>query len=258
MKRNSLDRRKFLRGLGAAVGLPALESVTPLVAATTSGIASTANGSPLRMAYLYIPNGVNLEHWKPKGKGSDYELGKSMKALEGLKGDMQIYSGLSHENATPGKDGGGDHARGGATFLTGQRAKKTSGSDIKVGTSVDQIAAQLVRDKTRLSSLELTCDGVRKSGRCDSGYSCAYQFNLSWRSENQPNTPEANPRLVFERLFGEGSAEERARGLTQRRATQKSILDFISDDAKALHKHLGRNDQHKLEEYLTGVREIER
>ncbi|MDF1714791.1 MAG: DUF1552 domain-containing protein, partial [Akkermansiaceae bacterium] len=174
--RVGLDRRKFLRGLGAAVGLPALESVGPLMAATSGKIASTASGSPLRMAYLYIPNGVNLEHWKPKGKGRNYQLGKSMKALEGLKGDMQIYSGFAHKNATAGKDGAGDHARSSATFLTGQRARKTSGSDIKVGTSVDQIAAQLVRDKTRLASLELTCDGVRKSGRCDSGYSCAYQF----------------------------------------------------------------------------------
>ena len=256
--RTGLDRRTFLRGIGAAVGLPALESLGPLAAATTGGIATTAKGSPLRMAYLYIPNGVNLEHWKPEGKGANYKLGKSMSALESLKGDMQIYSGFAHKHATAGKDGAGDHARSSATFLTGQRAKKTSGADIKVGTSVDQIAARAVQDKTRLSSLELTCDGVRKSGRCDSGYSCAYQFNLSWRSENQPNTPEGNPRLVFERLFGAGSAEERAKSLAQRRSTRKSILDFISDDAKAMHKHLGRNDQHKLDEYLTGVREIER
>ncbi|MGY8657831.1 MAG: DUF1552 domain-containing protein [Verrucomicrobiales bacterium] len=256
--RTGLDRRKFLRGIGAAVSLPAMDSLSPLMAATADGLATTAKGSPLRMAYLYIPNGVNLEHWKPKGKGSNYQLGKSMAALEKLKGDMQIYSGFTHKHAYAGRDGAGDHARSNATFLTGQRAKKTSGSDIKVGTSVDQIAAQAVQNQTRLSSLELTCDGVRKSGRCDSGYSCAYQFNLSWRSENQPNTPEANPRLVFERLFGAGSADERAKSLAQRRSTQKSILDFISDDAKAMHKHLGRNDQHKLEEYLTGVREIER
>ncbi|MFT6239990.1 MAG: hypothetical protein ACJAQT_002075 [Akkermansiaceae bacterium] len=255
--RIGLDRRKFLRGIGAAVGLPAMESLSPVMAATTD-LATTAKGSPLRMAYLYIPNGVNLEHWRPEGKGSNYKLGKSMAALENLKGDMQIFSGFAHKHATAGKDGAGDHARSNATFLTGQRAKKTSGADIKVGTSVDQIAARAVQDRTRLSSLELTCDGVRKSGRCDSGYSCAYQFNLSWRSENQPNTPEANPRLVFERLFGAGSSEERAKSLAQRRSTQKSILDFIADDAKAMHKHLGRNDQHKLEEYLTGVREIER
>lgn len=252
-----LGRRQFLRGIGAAVGLPALESMNTLMAASAR-LGQTAKGNPLRMAYLYIPNGVNLEHWKPQGSGAKYRLGKSMKALEGLKGDMQIFSGFSHQHAKAGPDGAGDHARSNATFLTGQRAKKTSGSDIRVGVSVDQIAAQAVKDQTRLSSLELTCDGVRKSGRCDSGYSCAYQFNLSWRSANQPNTPEANPRLVFERLFGAGSTKDRSKSLAQRRATQKSILDFIADDAKSMHKKLGRNDQQKLDEYLTGVREVER
>ena len=247
-------RRHFLRGLGAAVGLPALESLNPLVAATTR----SGSSAPLRMAYLYIPNGVNLEHWRPEGRGSRFRLGKSMKSLDGLKNDLQIFSGFSHQNAKAGPDGAGDHARSNATFLTGQRAKKTSGSDIQVGVSVDQIAAQAMRNQTRLSSLELTCDGVRKSGRCDSGYSCAYQFNLSWRSANQPNTPEANPRLVFERLFGAGSAKDRAKGLAHRRATQQSILDFIASDAKAMQRQLGRNDQQKLDEYLTGVREIER
>lgn len=250
----NLGRRHFLRGVGAAVGLPALESLRPVVAAPVGN----AKGAPLRMAYLYIPNGVNLEHWRPRGTGSKYSLGKSMKALEGLKDDLQIFSGFSHQHASAGKDGAGDHARSNATFLTGQRAKKTSGSDIHVGVSVDQIAAQSMKNETRLASLELTCDGVRKSGRCDSGYSCAYQFNLSWRSANQPNTPEANPRLVFERLFGAGSAKERTDNLARRRATQKSILDFIANDAKAMHRRLGRNDQQKLDEYLTGVREIER
>ena len=253
---SGLSRRGFLRGLGAAVTLPALESMRPLSAITR--VATTASGSPLRMAYLYIPNGVNLEHWRPSGTGENYKLGKSMAPLEGLKDQFQVFSGFAHQHATAGRDGAGDHARSNATFLTGQRAKKTSGADIKVGVSVDQVAAKAAQDHTRLPSLELTCDGVRKSGKCDSGYSCAYQFNLSWRSENQPMTPEGNPRLVFERLFGAGSAEERKKSLAARMGTQKSILDFISDDAKAMHRHLGRNDQHKLEEYLTGVREIER
>ena len=253
---HSLSRRGFLRGIGAAVGLPALESLSsPLMAAGT--VAQSASGSPLRMAYLYIPNGVNMEHWRPKGTGSSYQLGKSMAPLEGLKDDFQIFSGFAHQNATAGRDGAGDHARSNATFLTGARAKKTSGSDISVGVSVDQIAARAVQDSTRLSSLELTCDGVRKSGNCDSGYSCAYQFNLSWRSETQPMTPEGNPRLVFERLFGGGSAKDRAANLRNRLTTQKSILDFIADDAKSMQKHLGRSDQIKLDEYLTGVREIE-
>ncbi|MDA7881219.1 DUF1552 domain-containing protein [Akkermansiaceae bacterium] len=255
---SGLGRRGFLRGLGAAVTLPALESMRPLLAATASRVATTASGSPLRMAYLYIPNGVNLEHWRPSGTAANPKLGKSMAPLEGLKDHFQIFTGFSHQHATAGKDGAGDHARSNATFLTGQRAKKTSGADIKVGVSVDQIAARAAQDLTRLPSLELTCDGVRKSGKCDSGYSCAYQFNLSWRSDTQPMTPEGNPRLVFERLFGAGSAQERKKSLSRRMGSQKSILDFISDDAKAMQRRLGRNDQHKLDEYLTGVREIER
>ncbi|MGC6567241.1 MAG: DUF1552 domain-containing protein [Akkermansiaceae bacterium] len=253
-----VSRRKFLRGLGAAVAVPALESMNPVMAAGGRAVATTAKGSPLRMAYLCVPNGVNLEHWRPQGTGADYKLGKSMAPLEGFKKDMQIFTGFSHKHATAGRDGAGDHARSNATFLTGQRAKKTAGSDIKIGVSVDQVAARKVEEFTRLPSLELTCDGVRTSGRCDSGYSCAYQFNLSWRSETQPMTPEGNPRQVFERLFGAGSSKDRAQGLAQRLASKKSILDFITDDAKAMHRHLGRNDQQKLDQYLTGVREIER
>jgi len=253
-----VSRRNFLRGFGAAVAMPALDSLNPLRAAGSPGVATTVGGSPLRMAYLSVPNGVNVEYWRPEGVGSHYKLGKSMAPLEGLKQDIQVFTGFAHKHATPGRDGAGDHARSTATFLTGQRAKKTAGSDIKVGVSVDQVAARHVEEFTRLPSLELTCDGVRTSGNCDSGYSCAYQFNLSWRSETQPMTPEGNPRQVFERLFGAGASQERSQSLAQRLASKKSILDFISDDAKAMHRHLGRNDQQKLDQYLTGVREIER
>lgn len=253
-----LSRRTFLRGVGAAVGLPALESMTPLMAATGQGIGVNSKGAPLRMAYMTIPNGVNVEHWRPQGTGESYKLGKSMAPLEGFKKDFQVFTGFAHQHAAAGPDGAGDHARSTATFLTGQRAKKTAGSDIRIGVSVDQVAAREAEKYTRLPSLELTCDGVRTSGHCDSGYSCAYQFNLSWRSETQPMTPESSPRQAFERLFGAGTGKDRAEGLAQRLSSQKSILDFISDDAKAMHKHLGRNDQQKLDQYLTGVREIER
>lgn len=240
------------------MGLPALESMTPLMAATGQGIGVNAKGTPLRMAYLTIPNGVNVDHWRAKGTGENFKLGKSMAPLEGLKKDFQVFTGFAHQHATAGPDGAGDHARSTATFLTGQRAKKTAGSDIKIGVSVDQVAARQAEKFTRLPSLELTCDGVRSSGHCDSGYSCAYQFNLSWRSETQPMTPESSPRQAFERLFGAGAGKDRAQSLAQRLSSQKSILDFIADDAKAMHKHLGRNDQQKLDQYLTGVREIER
>lgn len=254
-----VSRRGFLRGLGASVALPAFDCFRPLLAAgiESRAIATTASGAPLRMAYLYIPNGVNVENWRPKGTTSSYKLGPTFQSMESLREHFQVFTGFAHRNAFAGADGAGDHARGNATFLTGARARKTSGSDINVGVSVDQVAARAAAEQTRLASLELSCDGVRKAGSCDSGYSCAYQFNLSWRSENQPMTPESNPRAVFERLFGAGDAKQRAESLGQRYASKKSLLDFVQDDARALHRHLGRNDQQKLDEYLTGVREIE-
>ncbi|QTN32432.1 DUF1552 domain-containing protein [Akkermansiaceae bacterium] len=254
------SRRGFLRGFGAAVSLPALEAFRPLMAATQTAraVGTTASGAPLRMAYLYIPNGVNVAKWRPQGTGSGYKMGASFGEMEKHRQDFQIFTGFEQQNATNGGDGPGDHARGTAAFLTSARPRKTAGSDIKLGISADQVAANAVASHTRLASLELSTDGVRKSGNCDSGYSCAYQFNLSWRSENQPMTPEANPRAVFERLFGGGSAKERNNSLGQRLASKKSVLDFIAHDARALHRHLGRTDQHKLDEYLTGVREIEK
>lgn len=254
---SNLDRRSVLRGLGVSLALPALEIFRPLHAAGGGTVGTTASGAPLRMAYLYVPNGVNLGKWRPDGTSSNYKLGETFAPVEKWRDHFQIFSGLEHMNATSGPDGAGHHARGSATFLTGQRAKKTAGSDIKVGISVDQLAAMSAKDLTRFPSLELTTSGVRKSGKCDSGYSCAYQFNISWRSPNQPMTPESNPRAVFERLFGAGGARERADSLGQRYASKRSLLDFIKTDAEALHKHLGRNDKQKIDEYLTGVREIE-
>ncbi|MDE0835886.1 MAG: DUF1552 domain-containing protein [Akkermansiaceae bacterium] len=254
------SRRGFLRGFGAAVSLPALEAFRPLMAASTTAraVGTTASGAPLRMAYLYIPNGVNVEKWRPTGTASSYKMGESFGEMEKHRKDFQIFTGFEQKNATPGGDGAGDHARGTAAFLTSARPRKTAGSDIQLGISADQVAANAVAAETRLASLELSTDGVRKSGKCDSGYSCAYQFNLSWRSENQPMTPEANPRAVFERLFGAGSSGEREKSLGSRLASKKSVLDFIANDAKALHRHLGRTDRQKMDEYLTGVREIEK
>jgi hypothetical protein len=233
----------------------------PLEAMVSSSPAAKAKASraPKRMAFIYAPNGKNMEMWRPKEMGSNYTLSPTLEPLAGHKDQFQVLSGLDHRNATNGGDGAGDHARANATFLTGMRAKKTAGADISLGISVDQVAAQQVGKLTRLPSLELSCDAARRSGKCDSGYSCAYQFNISWRDRKVPMPPEANPRLVFERLFGKdtsggGSKAERLR-LARK---NKSILDFVMEDAKRLQARLGGNDRQKIEEYFTAVRETER
>jgi len=262
----SFDRRHFLRGLGAGIALPTFETFlsSPLSAAEAGAaeagraLATTETGMPLRTAFLYKPNGVHVDKWKPEGIGEDYELNVTHEPYAKYRDDFHLFSKLEHRNGTSGGDGGGDHARANASFLTGVRPRKTAGADIKLGVSVDQVIAREIGRLTRFPSLELSCDGVRKSGVCDSGYSCAYQFNLSWRSATTPMTPESNPRHVFERLFGSGDREERRESFERRNREQRSILDFVMEDAKRLERQLGRNDQLKLDEYMTGVREIER
>jgi len=255
----SLSRRQFLRGIGTCVALPLLESAlpAPLRAAAAAPLGAANGGSPLRMAFVYFPNGAHQANWWPAGTGSAFELGPTLQPLANLKTSIQVLGGLNHENAKPGNDGAGDHARANATFLTGARARKTSSTDIEVGVSIDQVVAREVGHLTRFSSLELSCDSVRKSGSCDSGYSCAYQYNLSWQAPGTPVAPEPNPRLVFERLFGSGPSSERRRSLQQRQASQRSLLDIVLDDARVLDSRLDQADRHKLDEYLTGVREIE-
>ncbi|MFN0054762.1 MAG: DUF1552 domain-containing protein, partial [Planctomycetales bacterium] len=258
--REGWNRRRFLRGVGTSLALPALESLLrprSISAATAKPLAQTASGAPLRMAFVYIPNGVIQETWWPQGEGSEFQLGQTMQPLESLRSEIQVLSGLDHRHATAGADGPGDHARANGTFLTGVRVKKTAGADIHAGVSIDQVVARQVGQATRFPSLELSCDAVRKSGSCDSGYSCAYQFNLAWRSPTTPLAPEPNPRLVFERMFGAGPPGERRVNLQQRQAQQRSILDFVLEDARDLQRQLTARDQAKLDEYLTSLREIE-
>lgn len=260
----SLSRRRFLRGLGACLALPAFESLRPLGARAlgspggAGAPATTATGAPLRLAVVYFPNGAIQPNWWPQGEGKDFELARTLQPLAPVKHQIQILGGMDHVNATPGPDGPGDHARASGTFLTGVRVKKTAGADIRAGISIDQVVANQVGHLTRFPSLELSCDAVRKSGNCDSGYSCAYQYNLSWRSPTTPVAPEPNPRLLFERLFGAGDHGERAVHLKRRQAQQRSILDFVLADARALQAQLTARDRQKLDEYLTSVREVER
>lgn len=250
---NNMNRRRFLRGLGACIALPAFASFEPMRALA----ASVAAKAPLRTAFLYVPNGIIPSAWWPEQTGSNFSLPATLQPLENLRDKFQLISGLQDLSADPGADGAGDHARAGGTFLTGVRIKKTAGSDIHAGVSIDQTMAQHIGHLTRFPSLELSCDAVRKAGDCDSGYSCAYAYNLAWRSANQPLTPEPNPRLVFERLFGVGSRDERISNLKRRQQEQHSILDFVMDDADAMQKKMSGRDKQKLDQYLTSVREIE-
>jgi hypothetical protein len=248
-----LTRRNFLRGLGVGVALPGLLSALP----RSVRAAQSAQAAPLRMAFMTIPNGVQQDHWFPTGTELDFTFNTTMASLEPVKQHVQVIAGLKHENATAGRDGAGDHARASATFLTGARARKTAGKDIHVGVSVDQVAAQKLGRQTRFPSLELSCDAIRNSGSCDSGYACAYQYNIAWSSPTTPVTPETNPRLAFERLFGAGSPGERRQNYELRQQTERSVLDFILEEAKDVQQKLNAGDRRKLDEYFTVVRELE-
>lgn len=238
-------RRTFLKSIAATLAMPTLPSLQAAQAAKVA--------APTRMAFIYIPNGVNLDLWRPKGSGKDYEISKTLEPLAELRDHFSVLRGLDHDKAFANGDGAGDHARANASFLTGCQARKTAGADIQAGESVDQIAAKQIGHLTRLPSLELSTDPPRSSGHCDSGYSCAYQFNLSWINESTPAPAERDPRLVFEKMFGSGNQKEDSR----RRAYRKSILDFVMDDAKRLQARLGSTDRGKMEEYLTAVRDVE-
>ena len=248
----TLSRRTVLKGLGAAVALPWLESMAP-----AAGLAPRPGGkdAPTRMAFLYVPNGAHMPHWTPEQVGADFALPPVLEPLNPFKSDLLVLSGLAQDNAFAHGDGGGDHARSMACFLTGVHPVKTDGADIRVGQSVDQVAAQKMGHHTRFPSLELGVDPSAQSGNCDSGYSCAYSSNLSWRTPTQPAAKEINPRAVFERLFGDGDADAMT---DRRRRYKRSLLDFVSEDARRLQGRLGATDRRKVDEYLTAVREIER
>ena len=252
----------MLRGMGVAVALPWLEAMTPaapLIAnVARAGEATTA--TPVRMAFLYVPNGMHMPHWKPSGPDpKNFDLKPIFKPVEQFRDKMNIISGLSLNGAAAHGDGGGDHARSVASFLTGAHPKKTHGADIRNGISVDQVAADRIGHLTRLKSLEIGTEESSPGGQCDTGYSCLYTSNISWRTERSPLSKEINPAAIFERLFGEDSrTNSDTRTLKTKEKNRKSILDFVNQEAKLLHHDLGVTDRRKLDEYLYAVRDIER
>jgi hypothetical protein len=249
--RKVLPRRTFLRGMGTAIALPFLDAMVPALASSKCPCKT-----PRRMAFVYVPNGIEMEHWNPDYEGKLTELPRILKPLEPLKDDILLLGNLTHNNGRALLDGPGDHGRCCGSYLTGVHPRK-SATDIKVGISCDQIVANHIGGQTRFSSLEIGIEDARQAGDCDSGYSCAYTNNLAWRSETQPLPPILDPRALFERLFGNGAAlSPEARALQSK--YRQSILDFVTQDTQRLQGDLGPTDRRKLEEYLSSIREIER
>ncbi len=248
-----LHRRTFLRGLGTAVALPFLDSMMPAFGASKA----TAKSTPLRMAFVNVPNGVHMADWTPAREGTDFAMPFILEPLASFRRDCLHISGLTHNGGRALGDGAGDHARAAASFLTGVHPRKTAGADICNGISADQVAAQAIGSRTMFASLELGCEDGRQVGNCDSGYSCAYSNSISWRTPSNPLPPEINPRLVFERLFAGYDGESPA-ARAKRVLYKKSILDFVAGDTEQLKAQLGPTDRRKLDEYLFGIRDIEK
>jgi len=242
----AMPRRTFLRGLGTTLALPVLDAMVPAL--------SAAPAAPPRFSFLYIANGVIQEQWTPQAAGANYELTPILKPLEAFKGDINVISGLSHLQADTFGDGTGDHPRASAAWLTGVHAydRTLPGIEVKLATSADQIIARQIGKSTPVSSIELSVD-YPTQGACDSG-DCFYVNTVSWRNETTPNPAELHPRVVFERLFGDGgTAAER---LAHIRKTG-SILDSVSQEVSRLAGTLGAGDRGKLSEYLDSVRDVE-
>ncbi len=266
MTRKPLDRRTLLRGFGAAVALPWLEAmsrptslITSAAHAATTRVPVGPTGPPVRMAFLYVPNGMHMPDWKPRGPSeTEFELPKILQPLAAHRKQMNIITGLALSGAEAHGDGGGDHARSVAAFLTGAHPRKTHGSEIRNGISVDQVAAERIGHLTRLKSLELGTEDSASGGDCDTGYSCVYTSNISWRTATSPLGKEVDPAAVFERLFGPAGGAKGKQAMAAGEKRRKSVLDFVLSDAKRLKNDLGSNDRRKFDEYLYAVRDIER
>ena len=249
LQRKALPRRAILRGIGATVALPFLDAMTPV-------FAGPAAKAPVRMAFVYVPNGIDMRNWNPDYEGKLATLPRILKPLEPHKEDILMLGNLTHNTGRALLDGPGDHGRCCGSYLTGVQVKKSL-SDIHNSVSMDQLVARQLGGATRFPSLEIGLEDARQSGDCDSGYSCAYTNNLAWRSETQPLPPILDPRSLFERLFGDGAALSPEARLRQARY-RRSILDFVTDDTHKLEGSLGPTDKRKLDEYLSSIREVER
>jgi Protein of unknown function (DUF1552) len=244
--RKALPRRTFLRGMGASLALPLLDAMVPSMTA----LAKTAAGPVRRLGFIYIPMGCDIGRWTPPGEGKLTELSPTLQSLAPVIDQLTVITNLELRNAYPGT-----HATSNAAFLSAATAKWTESTDYYLGTTVDQVAAKQIGQQTLLPSLELAMDLLQTVGQCDNGYACVYQNNLSWSSPTTPLPAEAHPRIVFERLFGEGGSAADRRAALQRRA---SLLDWVREDIARLQRQLGPDDRARVGQYLETVREVER
>lgn len=245
--KNSLPRRTFLKGCGATLALPLLDAMVPAL----SAMAQTPANPVRRLGWVYIPMGMNAAAWTPAGVGRIAELSPSLTSLMPVLDYVTVVTNLEIRNAYTT----GNHASANCAFLSCSRAKRTEGTDYQLGTTVDQLAAQQIGKETPIPSLELGTDLIAQVGNCDNGYACAYQNNLSWSSPDVPLPTEADPRIVFERLFGDGGTAERRRSELRKSG---SILDWLTQDMARLQRELGAGDRTRLDQYLDSVREVER
>lgn len=250
--KRALPRRTFLRGMGTTLALPLLDAMVPAATAT----ARTAAAPVRRLGFIYIPNGANMAHWTPADAGKSLELSPILQPLAPLKDRIVVVSGLGNSPADAWGDGGGDHSRGPAAWLSAVHPKRTEGADIHAGTTIDQLVAQQIGGNTQLASLELATEATGLVGDCGgAGYSCVYIDTLCWRTPTSPLPMETNPRVVFELMFGDGATrEQRAVRLRQNR----SILDAVTAELGRLRTRLGAPDRTRVDEYLDAVREVER
>src|SRR5438105_8064083 len=247
----AIPRRTVVRGVGATLALPVLDAMTPAFSAETT--------RPTRMAFMQTPNGIfNLRNeWTPKAVGANWELTRILEPLADFKDRLVVMSGLDSQQAAGlNFEVGGDHPRACTAWLTGTHAKMTSGADLRAGISVDQIAAREFGKHTQLASLEIGLESPEIVGACESAYGCAYYDTISWRNETTPLPMENRPRAIFERLFGDGGTDPKARLAI--RQEDKSILDAINADVKRLRVRVGGTDRSKVDQYLDAIRDVER
>jgi hypothetical protein len=249
-----LPRRTFLRGLGASIALPLLDSMIPALTAQSR----TAAAPVRRLGIFFVPNGMAMKYWVPGTEGTTFELPRTLSPLAPYRDQLVVLSGLATMCAYPRPgEGGGDHARSASTFMTGVHIKRTSAADVEAGVSADQIAARQLGQATQLASLELALETVELLGACDGTYACAYSNTIAWRTPTTPLPMENDPRAVFERLFGTATSTDAASRLARVRR-DRSILDSVSDKVASLRVRLAPGDRTKLTEYLEAVRDVER